>query len=71
MNKFEQLIEFVINDDEKNAKALFHEIVVEKSKDIGEDESKKLQQEVQKQTDLHVKMIDEKMVAKESEILKV
>ena len=37
MNKFEQLIEFVINDDEKNAKALFHEIVVEKSKDIYED----------------------------------
>lgn len=37
MNKFEQLIEFVINDDEKNAKALFHEIVVEKSKDIYEE----------------------------------
>jgi len=37
MNKFEQLIEFVINDDEKRAKALFHEIVVEKSKDIYEE----------------------------------
>jgi len=37
MNKFEQLIEFVINDDEKKAKALFHEIVVEKSKDIYEE----------------------------------
>ena len=37
MNKFEQLIEFVINDDEKNAKSLFHEIVVEKSRDIYEE----------------------------------
>ena len=37
MNKFEQLIEYVINDDEKNAEALFHEIVVEKSKDIYEE----------------------------------
>jgi len=37
MNKFEQLIEFVINDDEKNAKALFHEIVVDKSRDIYEE----------------------------------
>jgi|TARA_B110000238_G_scaffold89371_1_gene98145 hypothetical protein len=37
MNKFEQLIEYVINDDEANAKALFHEIVVDKSKDIYEE----------------------------------
>ena len=37
MNKFEQLIENVINDDQKNAEALFHEIVVEKSKDIYEE----------------------------------
>ena len=37
MNKFEQLIEYVINDDEKNAKALFHEIVVDKSRDIYEE----------------------------------
>jgi hypothetical protein len=37
MNKFEQLIEFVINDEEDKAKALFHEIVVEQSKTIYED----------------------------------
>jgi hypothetical protein len=37
MNKFEQLIEYVINDDEANAKALFHEIVVDKSRDIYEE----------------------------------
>lgn len=34
--KFEQLIEFVINDDEQKARELFHEIVVEKSREIYE-----------------------------------
>ncbi len=37
MNKFEQLIEFVINDEENKAKELFHEIVVEKSRQIYEN----------------------------------
>jgi len=37
MNKFEQLIEFVINDEQNKAKALFHEIVVEQSRTIYED----------------------------------
>jgi len=37
MNKFEQLIEFVINDEQNKAKALFHEIVVEQSKTIYEE----------------------------------
>jgi hypothetical protein len=36
MNKFEQLIEYIINEDEAKAKALFHKIVVEKSRDIYE-----------------------------------
>lgn len=36
MNKFEQLIEYIINEDEAKAKALFHRIVVEKSRDIYE-----------------------------------
>lgn len=36
MNKYEQLIEHIINDDEAKARALFHEIVVEKSRDIYE-----------------------------------
>jgi hypothetical protein len=36
MNKFEQLIEFIINDEEDKAKELFHEVVVEKSRDIYE-----------------------------------
>jgi hypothetical protein len=30
-SKFEQLIEYVINDEEAKAKELFHDIVVEKS----------------------------------------
>lgn len=36
-SKFEQLIEYVINDDEAKAKELFHEIVVEKSREIYEN----------------------------------
>lgn len=35
-NRFEQLIEYVINDEEEKAKALFHDIVVEKSRAIYE-----------------------------------
>jgi hypothetical protein len=35
--KFEQLIEYVINDEQDKAKALFHDIVVEKSREIYED----------------------------------
>jgi len=37
MNKFEQLIEYVINDEDDKAKELFHDIVVEKSRTIYED----------------------------------
>lgn len=36
MNKYEKLIEYIINDQEDQARALFHEIVVEKSRDIYE-----------------------------------
>ena len=36
MNKYEQLIEHIINDEEGKARALFHDIVVEKSRDIYE-----------------------------------
>ena len=37
MNRFEQLIEYVINDDEQKARELFHDIVVEKSREIYEN----------------------------------
>jgi hypothetical protein len=35
--KFEQLIDLIINEDEDKAKALFHDIVVEKSREIYEN----------------------------------
>jgi hypothetical protein len=37
MNKFEQLIEYVINDEDQKARELFHDIVVEKSRQIYEN----------------------------------
>lgn len=36
MNKYEKLIEYIVNEDQAKAKALFHEIVVEKSREIYE-----------------------------------
>jgi len=36
MNKFEKLIELIVNEDNKQAKKLFHDIVVEKSRTIYE-----------------------------------
>jgi hypothetical protein len=36
-NKFEQLIEYVINDEAEKAQELFHDIVVEKSREIYEN----------------------------------
>jgi hypothetical protein len=37
MNRFEQLIEYVINDEDAKARELFHEIVVAKSREIYEN----------------------------------
>jgi len=39
--KFERLIEYVINDEQGKARELFHEIVVEKSREIYEEMMKK------------------------------
>lgn len=36
MNRFEQLIEYVINDEDQKARELFHDIVVAKSREIYE-----------------------------------
>ena len=36
MNKYEQLIEYIINEQEDKARELFHQIVVEKSREIYE-----------------------------------
>ena len=42
---------------------------MEKSKEIAEDESKRLQKEVQNSVDTYIKKVDEKIVKKEKEIL--
>ena len=36
MNKYEKLIEYIVNDEQDKARALFHDIVVEKSRGIYE-----------------------------------
>ena len=43
----------------------------EKNKDINEDDSKKLQAQIQKETDIFVKMVDERVAVKEKEVLTV
>ena len=51
MNKFEQLIEFVINDDESKARELFHDIVVEKSREIYENLMNEEEQDQEEELD--------------------
>jgi len=55
--KFEQLIEYVINDDEQKARELFHNIVVEKSREIYEN----LMNEEDKEEDIGEDMDEESM----------
>jgi ribosome recycling factor len=43
----------------------------EKSKTVNEDESKRLQQDIQKSTDKFIKMIDDKAAAKEKEVMTI
>ena len=50
------------NDDLKN---------LLKSKDIGEDEEKKFEKNVQQSTDEHIKKIDDKVITKEKEIMTI
>jgi hypothetical protein len=68
-SKFEQLIEYVINDEEAKAKELFHDIVVEKSREIYEnlmDESEELDEESDAERDDHAEKAGKK-VAKDIE----
>jgi hypothetical protein len=65
-NKFEQLIEFVINDEEDKAKELFHDIVVEKSREIyenlmNEEESEEEELDEAKEEDSEEEELDENM----------
>jgi len=76
-SKFEQLIEYVINDEEAKAKELFHDIVVEKSREIYEnlmdesaeeelDEAEELDEESDAERDDHAEKAGRK-VAKDIE----
>ena len=68
-SKFEQLIEYVINDEEAKAKELFHDIVVEKSREIYEtlmDEAEELDEESDVERDDHAEKAGKK-VAKDIE----
>ena len=47
MNRFEQLIEYVINDEEQKAQELFHDIIVEKSRQIYENMMADEQEEIE------------------------
>jgi len=64
-SKFEQLIEYVINDEEDKAKELFHDIVVEKSREIYEnlmnEEDQDDEEEDGEEEDLDEGMEDESM----------
>jgi hypothetical protein len=65
-SKFEQLIEYVINDEEAKAKELFHDIVVEKSREIyenlmNEEESEEGMDEAEEELDEGEEELDEMM----------
>jgi hypothetical protein len=59
MNKFEKLIEYIINDEDQKARELFHDIVVEKSRDIYESIMDEEQVEEQVHGDQVGDMVDE------------
>jgi hypothetical protein len=67
-SKFEQLIEYVINDEEAKAKELFHDIVVEKSREIYENlmQEEELDEESDAERDDHAEKAGKK-VAKDIE----
>jgi len=60
MNKFEKLIEYIINDEDQKARDLFHDIVVEKSRDIYESimDEESMEETVHGQNDVE-EMVDE------------
>jgi hypothetical protein len=64
-SKFEQLIEYVINDEEAKAKELFHDIVVEKSREIYEnlmqEEAEEIEEEANEELDENAEELEEGM----------
>ena len=71
MNKFEKLIEFIINDEDQKARELFHTIVVEKSRDIYESimDEESMEETVQggQVEELANQMSDEEAVGEDNE----
>jgi hypothetical protein len=61
MNKFEQLIEYVINDEEAKARELFHELVVEKSRAIYEEMMAEEEVEIDEDAEEVEESIEEEM----------
>ena len=71
-SKFEQLIEFVINDEEQKAKELFHDIVVEKSREIYEtlmDEAEEeLEEDAEEDAEEAEEDLDENMMSDDMDL---
>ena len=71
-SKFEQLIEFVINDEEQKAKELFHDIVVEKSREIYEtlmDEAEEeLEEDAEEDAEEAEQDLDENMMSDDMDL---
>jgi hypothetical protein len=65
MNRFEQLIEYVINDEEAKARELFHDIVVEKSRQIYEnimaEEAEELEEAAEEELEEGMEEVEEGM----------
>ena len=67
-SKFESLLELLINEENENADALFHEIVVEKSRDIYEGLADgEVKAEAKEETKDEAKEDDKKEEVKETE----
>jgi len=66
--KFEQLIDLIINENEEQAKALFHDIVVEKSREIYESMMDEEDEELEEATEEDEEAIDESMEEGHNEV---
>ena len=65
MNRFEQLIEYVINDEELKAQELFHDIIVEKSRQIYEN---MMAEEAEEEEEIEEGLMDEVASEEESDM---
>ena len=67
-NKFEEMLERLVNEDKEGAEALFHEIVVEKSRDIYESLLEDEDEEVEETTDEEVDEASDEEVDEDEEL---